>query len=170
MRGACISDKKGGGATVQIIIRPLQHRTKKTKKRIKCKGRKKVFWFGLFNLNYINKEIGLSFFLSLPILVYLFFYLLSLDGIMTNLGLIDFRVKKFILTSLILVEVQPIMSSSKPDADLPTSLWCCCCCGCCCCCIYAFKRQEKRKKKHLNDHVFNKRLKVNRPVSCLRRI
>lgn len=58
---------------MQIIIRPLQHRTKKTKKRIKCKGRKKVFWFGLFNLNYINKEIGLSFFLSLPILVYLFF-------------------------------------------------------------------------------------------------
>ena len=34
----------------------------------------------------------------------------------------DFRVKKLILTSLILVEVQPIMSSSKPDADLPPSL------------------------------------------------
>ena len=41
---------------------------------------------------------------------------------------IYFRVKRFLITALISVEVHPMMSSSKPDADLPPSLWCCCCC------------------------------------------
>lgn len=90
--------------------------------------------------HYKDEKNWLFYFLL--IVYFLTLFSLFLVGIMkNNIYIIIYRflsqkVTVCVVTSLIVsedVEVQPMMTSSKPDADLPPpSLWCCCCCCCCC--------------------------------------
>jgi len=82
--------------------------------------------------------------------------------------LIYLRVKRVLITSLISVEVQPMMSSSKPDADLPPSLWWCCCC----CChvdvhiIHSLKKDKNQFKPHISIIMFQHQSKIEKTLPC----